>query len=141
MVSKEEFDTVQQMICRQPKTRSRRHEFAYTGLIRCGECACAVTATNVRNRFGSRYTYYHCTKKRALCSQPYIRLEEIERQLALRLSDAPGKTNPLASLAIPECRALTRTAILNAVLLNGTLTVTLRPPACSNLSPSGLSQV
>jgi hypothetical protein len=42
-----------------------------------------VTAENKVNRFGSRYSYYHCTKKRMgyRCEQPCIQETALEKQI------------------------------------------------------------
>jgi len=89
MVTLGEFDRVQQLLGHSTQPRSKRHEFAYTGLIRCGACGLSVTAEEKVNRFGSHYTYYHCTRRRLgdLCQQPYIALPKIESQIAGFLSE------------------------------------------------------
>lgn len=83
MISREEFDQVQRILGRPNRLGDRSREFAFTGLIRCGECGCSVTAEKKVNRYGRHYTYYHCTKKKIgrPCSQRVIRLEELERQI------------------------------------------------------------
>jgi hypothetical protein len=52
-------------------------------MMRCGACGLMITAENKINRFGSRYTYYHCTKRRLgpRCSQPYVELKALEGQI------------------------------------------------------------
>lgn len=89
MVTLEEYDRVQQLLGRKGKTRQKTHEFAFTGVIRCGECGCMVTAEHktkyIKNtKETKQYTYYHCTKKRFdyKCSQSKnIRLEKLEEQI------------------------------------------------------------
>ena len=44
MVSMEEFDRVQALLGNGARARPIRHSFAYTGLIRCGNRGCSVTA-------------------------------------------------------------------------------------------------
>lgn len=65
------------------RKHQQKHQFAFTGMIRCGECGLSVTASNIKNRFGSRYTYYHCTRRRLdyRCRQPYVPLESVEHQV------------------------------------------------------------
>lgn len=43
-----------------------------------------ITAEEKVNKYGSRYTYYHCTKRRldVHCRQPCIRLEGLESQIS-----------------------------------------------------------
>jgi site-specific DNA recombinase len=83
MVTLDQFDQVQRLLA--PRGQPRPHiKFApYTGLIRCGECGLSITVEEQTNRFGSHYTYYRCTKKRRdyRCPQPYISLNELERQI------------------------------------------------------------
>jgi DNA invertase Pin-like site-specific DNA recombinase len=94
MVTHAEYDRVQTLLGRNgnPRPRTQR-EFAFTGLIRCGECGstvtaeekhqvicggcrfkfayrshdacprCQVTIEKMPNPLFLHYTYYHCTKK------------------------------------------------------------------------------
>ena len=64
IVSIAEFDRVQQLLGRPSRPRPHRHEFAYTGTIRCGACQRMITAEHKVNRHGTHYLYYHCTRKR-----------------------------------------------------------------------------
>ncbi len=81
MISKDEFDRVQELLGRPNRKHTKRYLFAFTGLIRCGECRALVTAEEKVNRYGSRYIYYHCTKRRVPCSQKTIRVERLEEQI------------------------------------------------------------
>jgi len=83
MVTKAEYDRVQQNLNRLEQARSKTHHFSFTGLIRCGECGAMITAEAKINRYGSRYVYYRCTKKLAggHCSQKCIRKEALEMQM------------------------------------------------------------
>jgi len=80
MVTKKEFDKVQNLIHSPTSTRPKEYKFQYTGLIKCGECGASVTAEHKTNRFGSKYIYYHCTKRKAQCSQKYIEEKELDEQ-------------------------------------------------------------
>ena len=93
MITIAEFERVQELLSRPSRPRPVKRQFPFTGLIRCGECGYAVTASEKVNRFGSHYTYYHCSRKRPdrVCRQPAIRVEELERQVLVfleRLSPA-----------------------------------------------------
>ena len=83
VVALAEFDRVQEILGRPGRPQPQKHTFAFTGMIRCGECRLMVTAENKVNRFGSRYVYYHCTKRRLepRCPQPSIEVRELERQI------------------------------------------------------------
>ena len=84
MVTLAEFDRVQELLGRPGRQRSKGHDFPFTGMIRCGECGLSVTAEHKRNRYGSEYTYYHCTKRRHDYDykQRVISAEKLEEQIA-----------------------------------------------------------
>ncbi len=83
MVSKSEFDRVQEILGQRSRHRPKRHTFPFTGLIRCGECGCAVTAEHRINRYGYHYIYYHCTKRKrqVQCNQKYIDEKVLREQI------------------------------------------------------------
>lgn len=86
MISKEEFDQSQYIIEGRRHPRAKKHEFAFTGLMRCGECGAAITAESKiktqKNGNVHHYTYYRCTKRlNPKCSQKTIRCEELEKQI------------------------------------------------------------
>ena len=83
MVTLDQFDDVQRLLGRPGRPKQQEHVFAFTGMIRCGECGLMVTAENKVNRFGSHYTYYHCTRRRRdyRCRQPSISLTDVEGQM------------------------------------------------------------
>jgi site-specific DNA recombinase len=84
MITMEEFERVQQLLGNTVRPRQTQR-FAYTGMIRCGECGFTVTAEEKVNRHGAHYTYYHCSKRNLnkKCRQAYLRVEEVEHQIAL----------------------------------------------------------
>ena len=84
MITAGEFWRAQEILGRRGKPRPKRYTFAYTGLIRCGECGCGVTAEHKVNRQGHRYVYYHCTRKRP-CTQRVIDVRTLEAQIAAYL--------------------------------------------------------
>jgi hypothetical protein len=55
------------------KTRRSKHHFAFSGLITCGHCGCALVG-EIKKR---RYVYYHCTGFKGRCPEPYVREEVI----------------------------------------------------------------
>jgi len=77
IIDKALFDRVQAMISSKNRTRESTHGFAYTGLLKCAECGCSVTAEIKKDR----YVYYHCTFGKGRCDGSYVREEELERQL------------------------------------------------------------
>ncbi|MGB8478009.1 MAG: recombinase family protein [Acidobacteriaceae bacterium] len=88
VVTIEEFEHVQHLLGRPGRPRKTR-SFAYTGMIRCGECGFMVTGEEKVNRFGTHYTYYHCSKRRLdrHCGQPYLSLGDIEAQITAFLAE------------------------------------------------------
>jgi site-specific DNA recombinase len=88
VVTIEQFEHVQRLLGRPGRPRKTR-SFAYTGMIRCGECGFMVTGEEKINRFGTHYTYYHCSKRRLdrHCGQQYLSLEVIEGQIETFLGE------------------------------------------------------
>jgi len=83
MITLDEFEKVQQLLGRPGRPRPKTRAFAYTGMIRCGECGFSVTAEEKTNRFGSHYTYYHCSKRRLdyHCKQRCVSVTNLETQI------------------------------------------------------------
>lgn len=109
MITLEEFDRVQRMLNDNYRPRPKTHCFAYTGLIRCGECGLSVTAEEKINRYGYRYTYYRCTKKRlaSKCAQRSIEVDELEKQVSEFLKEitVPDKIHSWALKQLQKARA------------------------------------
>ena len=77
IISKKLFDSVQQaMNNRGKKKRKRKHEFAFSGLMRCGNCGCLITAEKQKG-----HNYYRCTKKKQKCDEKYLREENLVEQM------------------------------------------------------------
>lgn len=51
------------------KIRHDTHNFAFSGLMNCGHCGCALVG-ELKN---GRYVYYHCTGYKGKCDEPYVR--------------------------------------------------------------------
>ena len=86
MISKSEYDLVQKIISGNKPSFYNNHVFAFTGMIKCGECGAGITAEKKKkcqkNGNVHHYTYYHCTKGiNPNCSQKTIRDTELERQI------------------------------------------------------------
>ncbi len=110
MITEKEYIRAQVLLGKKGKCQPQTREFAFTGLMRCGECDSAITAeqknqiicTACKHKFAYEnktackcgtdiseminptilnYTYYHCTKrKNRACSQKGVRIEELEAQ-------------------------------------------------------------
>jgi len=77
IISKKLFDSVQQVMNnRGKKKRKRKHEFAFSGLMRCGNCGCLITAEKQKG-----HNYYRCTKKKQICNEKYLREENLVEQM------------------------------------------------------------
>jgi len=93
MITLEEYDRVQMLLGRKGRPRPQKHEFAFTGFIRCGECGCLHTAESHTKLIKSTgkiktFTYYHCTRKKRdiNCSQrKMVSKEELELQVEREL--------------------------------------------------------
>lgn len=89
MITLEEYDLVQKLLGKAGKPRPQKHEYAFTGAIRCGECGCLYTAeqhTKIIKTTGKLKTFihYHCTKRKKdfKCSQrKNIPAQELELQI------------------------------------------------------------
>ncbi len=78
LISKKLFDSVQVIL----DNRHRNHKpaevkYAFTGLMRCGYCGCAITAEKQKG-----HIYYRCTKKKGPClSKKFLREEALLSQV------------------------------------------------------------
>ena len=86
MITEDEYDKVQVLLGRKGRPKPKTHIFAFTGMIRCGECGAMITAEEKikRQKNGNvhRYIYYHCTKRKdPSCSQKCIEEKELEKQI------------------------------------------------------------
>lgn len=111
MITEAEYWRAQTLLGKKGKPQPKNRHFAFTGLIKCGECGSGVTAeeknqlicteckckfayenkhacprckiaiTEMKNPTKLHYVYYHCSKKRGACSQRGIRVEVLEDQV------------------------------------------------------------
>jgi site-specific DNA recombinase len=99
IISKQLFDKAQEVLELRGRQRHKlkNQPQPLCGIMRCGECGGMITAEVItkRQKNGNvhRYVYYRCTKKRGICSQPYIREEELSIQLSELLSPYTLPTN------------------------------------------------
>ena len=78
IVTKELWDQVQRTLRERgtKKPRKVKHSFAFSNLIRCGHCGCALVGEIKKGR----YVYYHCTYYKGKCPEPYVREEVLEEK-------------------------------------------------------------
>lgn len=92
LMTREEYNRIQFLLGRRGNPRPQsKHDIAYRGPMRCGECGALVTAEDKMKKLAgggvAHYTYYHCTKKKnPNCSQRSIEEKELERQIATELA-------------------------------------------------------
>lgn len=116
MITEAEYWRAQTLLGKKGKQQPKTREFAFTGLMRCGECQGSITAEekyqlicdckykfayenkiecpkchiaikDMKNSKYLHYTYYRCTKKRDRnCTQKTIRVEELEGQFKKELT-------------------------------------------------------
>ena len=79
IITKKLFDTAQEILRQRgkPRHKQKNEPQAFCGLISCAECNMMITAEKQKG-----YIYYRCTKKKTKCAQPYVREEELDRQLS-----------------------------------------------------------
>ena len=70
LIGRELWDRTQQIFEEANRPHYSKHQFAYTGLLTCPACGCAITAERKKI-----YTYYHCTGGRGGCASKYVREE------------------------------------------------------------------
>ena len=88
LVSPQIFSRVREVLSDKARPRKQKHEFAFSGLLRCAYDNCAVTAEFKKQK----YTYYRCTGYRGKCELPYFREEVMAERLgqvlqAIRIPD------------------------------------------------------
>lgn len=76
LISTALYERVQEILEGRYSTKEKvtKHEFAFTGLVNCGHCGCALVAEKKKGK----YVYYHCTGNKGKCPEPYAREEVLE---------------------------------------------------------------
>ncbi|HAO09427.1 MAG TPA: hypothetical protein DCQ50_21145 [Chryseobacterium sp.] len=69
MIKLEDYGKVQILLGRYGRPRPQNHFFSYTGLITCGECGSAITATKKTKVLKEKnevkpYIYYYCSRRK-----------------------------------------------------------------------------
>jgi DNA invertase Pin-like site-specific DNA recombinase len=87
MLTIEQFHRIQEILGRTGRARPQRHEFAFTGILKCGNCGGAITAEEHIKPSGRRYVYYHCSRRRSgvTCREPALSESALIGQLEHRL--------------------------------------------------------
>lgn len=115
-MTKEDFDKLQNMLSRQVKDNSTKHDYIFSGLIKCPECGKLLKGTmfTEKNPNGTRYRHhkYRCQKhsSRGTCSYNKVVNEVTIEKLMLEniesiLEDAKIKSAEIVE-SIPENNAM-----------------------------------
>ena len=80
LITRQLWERCQDVLTRRGTRKPRRvkHDFAFSHLITCGHCGCALVGELKKER----YTYYHCTGYKGKCPDPYVREEVLEDEFA-----------------------------------------------------------
>jgi site-specific DNA recombinase len=83
LITRELFDRVQKILEQRNQSKLRRgpRNFAFSGLMNCGHCGCALVGEIQKGR----YIYYHCTGYKGKCDEPYVREEVIQEKFTALL--------------------------------------------------------
>ena len=80
LVSAELWEQCQQILSGRynVRTKSTKHQFAFSGLITCGHCHSGLVGEIKKGK----YIYYHCTGHKGKCPEPYVREEVLEEKFS-----------------------------------------------------------
>ena len=86
IITEEEYCKIREILGRKDTPRNQKHEFKYTGALKCGVCGASVTAEHKVKRCKNGnihfYIYYHCTKRKdPTCNQKVIEEKSLEEQI------------------------------------------------------------
>jgi site-specific DNA recombinase len=97
VVRRDVWDKVQTLFDHRIATRQHRvrHDFTFSGFVRCGHCGCALVGELKKGR----YVYYHCTGHKGKCPEPYTREEVMQEQFEAALRELIVPREVLAWLA------------------------------------------
>ena len=92
MITIDEYDRVQFLLGRKGSPRKKTHEFAFTGIMKCGECGAAITAEekhkHQKNGKSHHYIYYHCTKRvDKNCSQKTLEENKLTDEITEKIHE------------------------------------------------------
>lgn len=87
LITRELFEEVRKKIVEETKPRKRFNEFAFVGMMSCGDCGSGVTCLEKEKTIKSTgqpkiYRYYVCSRAQdRRCKNPYIREDAMMEQL------------------------------------------------------------
>lgn len=86
LISKQLFEHTQQTLLSGKNHKRNHKEFAFTKLMKCGNCGSGITAQEKTKELADgsikKYTYYNCTQSKDMnCDEPYLRETDLIEQL------------------------------------------------------------
>jgi len=84
MISQDIYDRVQVILGRRGNPRPKKHNFAFRGLIRCGECGATITPDEKNQIICSNCRYKFCSNNRSACPICHTPIEKMEKPVILR---------------------------------------------------------
>lgn len=83
VITEDEYWKAQEILGRKGRPRPKKHNFPFTGIIRCAECGSMITAEEKLKKNGKHYIYYRCTKKKrnVKCRQRFLNANDLEKQV------------------------------------------------------------
>jgi len=118
LIDKKLFDRVQEVLKLRGKKKALKNSpQAFCGLLSCATCNSSITAEKQKG-----HIYYRCTRKKGVCTEPYVREESLDSQLSEllarfvlpsewavelnRMADKDAQdTSKIAAASIQETRA------------------------------------
>ena len=94
MITTEEYQLAQELLGAKGNKRLGGYEYAYAGMMKCGECGCTIQARHNTKYIKSKnkhvtYVYYYCSRKSMYrkCTQTkYTHAEAIENDIETELA-------------------------------------------------------
>ncbi len=139
MISLGEFKSVRALLARPVRPRPKSYQFAFTGMIRCGQCGLGITAEHKFNRYGTHYVYYHCTKRQLgpRCPQPSLESRGLELQIEQFLASL--EVDPeLERWILEEARATQTTVVIHGEARKQSLALTAEQVSAQLAELTGL---
>jgi DNA invertase Pin-like site-specific DNA recombinase/DNA-directed RNA polymerase subunit RPC12/RpoP len=84
MITPEEYDKVQILLGRKGSPRPKKYNFAFTGLIKCGECGAMVTTEEKNQIICPRCKYKFSSKNRFECPKCQTQIEKMKSPTILK---------------------------------------------------------
>ena len=93
IITIDEFNRIQELLGQRGcKRKPQKHDFTYSGMFKCADCGCSITAEHKTKYIKSKnkvkgYDYYHCThkSKEANCKQGSVEENEIKTEVFEKL--------------------------------------------------------